>query len=46
VLPEAYELVIDRDEDGRFQFQIIHGQTPEDVLRNLGYNVSNNATEH
>jgi arginine decarboxylase len=37
VLPEAYELVIDREEDGRFQFQIIHGQTPEDVLRNLGY---------
>ncbi|MAT99420.1 MAG: arginine decarboxylase [Anaerolineaceae bacterium] len=39
VLPEAYELVIDRDEDGRFQFQTIHGQTPEDVLNNLGYHV-------
>ena len=39
VLPEAYELIIDRDEDGRFQFQIIHGQTPEDVLNNLGYRI-------
>ena len=39
VLPEAYELVIDRDGDGRFQFQIIHGQHPDDVLRNLGYAV-------
>ena len=39
VLPEAYELVIDQDEDGRYQFQIIHGQTPDDVLSNLGYNV-------
>ena len=39
VLPEAYELVIDRDRDGRFQFQILHGQKPDDVLRNLGYAV-------
>lgn len=36
VLPEAYELVIDRVDD-TYQFQILHGQTPDDVLRNLGY---------
>jgi arginine decarboxylase len=39
VLPEAYELVIDREEDGRYKFQILHGQNPDDVLRNLGYSV-------
>ncbi len=39
VLPEAHELVIDLDENGRYQFQIIRGQTDDDVLRNLGYNV-------
>jgi arginine decarboxylase len=37
VLPEAYELVIDKAENGRFQFQILRGQTADDVLRNLGY---------
>lgn len=37
VLPEAYELVIDRDDHGRYQFEILRGQTPQDVLRNLGY---------
>lgn len=39
VLPEAYELIIDRDGDGRYQFQILRGQHPDDVLRNLGYTV-------
>lgn len=39
VLPEAFELVIDKEENGRYQFQIIHGQTPDDVLRNLGYDL-------
>ncbi len=39
VLPEAYELIVDRAENGRFQFQILHGQHPDDVLRNLGYAV-------
>ena len=39
VLPEAYELIIDKTGDGRFQFEILHGQTPDDVLRNLGYAV-------
>ncbi len=37
VLPEANELLIDRDADGRLQFSVIRGQTKEDVLRNLGY---------
>ena len=37
VLPEAFELIVDRDNEGAFQFEIIRGQTPEDVLRNLGY---------
>lgn len=39
VLPEAYELVIDRDGAGQYQFQILHGQTPDEVLHNLGYQV-------
>ena len=39
VLPEAHELVIDLDENGRYQFQTIRGQTEDEVLRNLGYNV-------
>lgn len=39
VLPEAFELVVDKDDNGRYQFQIIQGQTPDDVLRNLGYKV-------
>ncbi|MCP4420394.1 MAG: hypothetical protein GY805_27630 [Chloroflexi bacterium] len=39
VLPEAYELIIDRDDNGRYQFQILRGQHPDDVLRNLGYKV-------
>lgn len=39
VLPEAYELVVDRIDD-TYQFQILHGQTPDDVLHNLGYNLT------
>ena len=39
VLPEAYELVVDKGEDGRYQYEIIQGQTPDDVLNNLGYRV-------
>ena len=39
VLPEAYELLIDQGVDGSYQFQVIRGQTPGDVLRNLGYQV-------
>lgn len=37
VLPEAYELVIDREDNGRYHFDVIRGQTPDDVLSNLGY---------
>lgn len=40
VLPEAFELVVDKDENGRFHFQLLHGQTPEEVLRNLGYSLA------
>jgi arginine decarboxylase len=39
VLPEAYELLIDRGPDQQYQFEVLSGQTPEDVLRNLGYHV-------
>jgi arginine decarboxylase len=39
VLPEAYELLIDRETSGPHQFQILRGQTPADVLRNLGYQI-------
>lgn len=37
VLPEANELVIDRDDQGDFTFAVIRGQTASDVLENLGY---------
>jgi arginine decarboxylase len=37
VLPEAVELVIDRDEAGDYQFTVLKEQSPEDVLRILGY---------
>ena len=37
VLPEANELIIDRDENGSFTFEVISGQNADDVLRNLGY---------
>jgi arginine decarboxylase len=37
VIPEADELIIDRDGRGEYQFQRIEGQGPREVLRNLGY---------
>ncbi len=37
VLPEAMELIIDRDEAGNYQFTVLKEQTPEDVLNILGY---------
>ncbi len=37
VLPEAYELIIDRQQNGAYSFELIKGQTVDDVLRNLGY---------
>jgi arginine decarboxylase len=37
VLPEANELIVDREGDGRYQFQVLPGQSFQDVLCNLGY---------
>jgi len=37
VLPEAYELIIDRSANKSFEFEVLRGQTAQDVLRNLGY---------
>ncbi len=37
VLPEAYELIVDQDESGHYKFDVLLGQTAEDVIRNLGY---------
>jgi arginine decarboxylase len=37
VIPEATEMIIDRDPDGSFTFEKLPGQNPAQVLRNLGY---------
>jgi arginine decarboxylase len=37
VLPESKELIVDRDDDGRYQFEVIAAQTEQEVLMNLGY---------
>jgi arginine decarboxylase len=37
VLPEANELIIERDPTGEYQLTVLPGQTAADVLRNLGY---------
>ncbi|NIS81479.1 MAG: arginine decarboxylase [Anaerolineales bacterium] len=37
VIPEADELIIDRDEQGEYQFQLLQGQGVSKVLGNLGY---------
>lgn len=37
VLPEANELVIDHDSNGKHQLTILSGQQTQDILRNLGY---------
>ncbi len=42
VIPEADELIIDRDQDGNYQFELIQGQGPRAVLGNLGYYLRRN----
>jgi arginine decarboxylase len=37
VIPEADELIIDRDEQGNYTFQLLQGQGTSKVLSNLGY---------
>ncbi len=37
VLPEANELIVERDPAGEYQLTVLPGQTAADVLRNLGY---------
>ena len=37
VLPEANELIVDRDEEGHYTFELLSGQTFADVLSNLGF---------
>ncbi|MCB8983019.1 MAG: arginine decarboxylase [Ardenticatenaceae bacterium] len=39
VLPEAVELIVYKDDDGRLQFDLIPGQSAADVLHNLGYHL-------
>ncbi|HFC11461.1 MAG TPA: arginine decarboxylase, partial [Anaerolineae bacterium] len=39
VLPEANELIIDKDTQGNYTYQLLSGQNPAAVLRNLGYNI-------
>ena len=37
VIPEADELIIDRNAEGMYHFELIQGQGPQAVLGNLGY---------
>ena len=37
VLPEATEVLIDRDDDGTLSCEVLPAHSTEDVLRNLGY---------
>lgn len=37
VLPEAPEVIVDREADGRYRFHVLPGQSFGDVIRNLGY---------
>ncbi len=39
VVPEAYELIVEWGENGRYQFHLLTGQSGADVLSNLGYHV-------
>lgn len=45
VLPEAFELIIDQSESHQpYQFELLQGQSPNDVLQNLGYKSETAAT--
>lgn len=37
VLPEATELIVDCNERGKYHYEVVAGQTTEEVLENLGY---------
>jgi hypothetical protein len=37
VLPEAYELIVDLDNENQLEFQLLKVQTSSEVLSNLGY---------
>ncbi|MCA9937897.1 MAG: hypothetical protein KC418_04605 [Anaerolineales bacterium] len=37
VLPESDELIVDQDENGRYHFERVGGQSFDEVLRNLGF---------
>ena len=39
MLPEAKELIVDKDENGQHIYELIEGQDSAEVLRNLGYSV-------
>ena len=44
VLPEATEVLIDRNPDGTWDCEVLPGHTTDDVLRNLGYGRALRAT--
>jgi arginine decarboxylase len=39
VIPEADELIIDRRENGEYEFVVLEGQGADEVLQNLGYRI-------
>lgn len=39
VVPEAYELIVEWGDDGRYQYTVLSGQSEADVLSNLGYHI-------
>lgn len=43
VLPEAMELIVDREAEGAYQYDILAGQSAVDVLENLGYRATGTA---
>lgn len=40
VLPEAMELIVDHDEEGKALFEVLPGQNTANVLNNLGYRIT------